>query len=1100
MESDDDRRFRIAIPLQYVFSVKYIHTLRLVKILSVTFENLNSLVGLTEIDLTDPLFVDNGIFAIVGPTGSGKTTILDAICLALFGRTPRLDKLSKSDNELMSRGTSRCFAEIVFRTRHGGTFRCRWEQGRARNKPGGNLKAPKHEISEQGSGEILESKISLVPKVVEEKTGLNFERFTRAMMLAQGEFAKFLDSKEGERADILEQITGTEIYGAISVRVHERKGGEEDKLAILDRDLGGVATLDPETLAAIEKELESLDAEEKQARAARESISEQLNSWDRIARLREEEQRLREQRELLQVDRTAFETDALVLAAAGRANEVEPFHRKTVRYREQLAAASGRLDALEKSLDEAERFRADILEKERLAFEEQTATEAGQQDGMKTIARVRQLDSHIGLWDETILALKRRRDKARDEMRRQEKDRDLLERRLEEFLDKESLADLERRADEKEQIAEKLSEGRPLAALLEDRDRLGRDRLKWREFHEAACSLQNLIRAGLELRERVGAIEKEKAEFRNRLPLLEKDRLHAEKTVSHCREQLQLRRRIRDLEAERLLLKDGKACPLCGAPEHPYAKGNVPLPDEAEKELERAERLRAKFERECAECETELTGRSKELERLDRDREKNRQECDRHRDRAAKLAKELDVEPVFEREEDFRQIDETVSDRSKRLDARIEDRTRSIEQFEILRQEIERLRERARKARELSGRIEMARTLFETSKKEFSNREEELDGLIGKRDEASSRRKEIFENKNPEEEERRLEESVRKARMNLDEVRRQMVESEHSVAKRRQEKQSTLEAIEKDTRSLEEAKAVFLQARLQAGFESEDGFLAAQLAPDRFKDLSEKESALLARDRELETLRKNNLAQRDKLMEAIGPEPDPSQRDVLLERRASLEEREKSFRERIGGLREQLRKNTELGEEKKILSEKRADQLERCRIWRTLHDLIGSHDGKKYRSFAQGLTFRIMMEHANRQLEKMSPRYRLVPGLVPEKPLEPAIIDYYQAGAVRTTKNLSGGERFLVSLALALGLSAMSSRRVRVDSLFLDEGFGTLDDRTLETALSVLEGLRREGKQIGIISHVPAIRERIVAQIRVTPRGEGRSTVRIAAD
>ena len=134
-----------------------------------------------------------------------------------------------------------------------------------------------------------------------------------------------------------------------------------------------------------------------------------------------------------------------------------------------------------------------------------------------------------------------------------------------------------------------------------------------------------------------------------------------------------------------------------------------------------------------------------------------------------------------------------------------------------------------------------------------------------------------------------------------------------------------------------------------------------------------------------------------------------------------------------------------------------------------------------------------MVAHANRQLEKMSDRYLLIRDET--QPLELNIVDNYQAGEIRSTKNLSGGESFIVSLALALGLSHMSGRKVRVDSLFLDEGFGTLDEDALETALEALAGLHRQGKLIGIISHVPALKERIGTRIAVTPVSGGKSRI-----
>jgi len=166
-------------------------------------------------------------------------------------------------------------------------------------------------------------------------------------------------------------------------------------------------------------------------------------------------------------------------------------------------------------------------------------------------------------------------------------------------------------------------------------------------------------------------------------------------------------------------------------------------------------------------------------------------------------------------------------------------------------------------------------------------------------------------------------------------------------------------------------------------------------------------------------------------------------------------------------------------------------QRQECERWERLHSLIGSGDGKKFRNFAQGLTFELMVAHANRQLQKMSDRYILVRDSA--EPLELNVIDNYQAGEIRSTKNLSGGESFIASLALSLGLSSMASRNVAVDSLFLDEGFGTLDEDALETALETLSGLQQDGKLIGIISHVPALKERIGTQIQVEAGSSGRS-------
>ena len=195
--------------------------------------------------------------------------------------------------------------------------------------------------------------------------------------------------------------------------------------------------------------------------------------------------------------------------------------------------------------------------------------------------------------------------------------------------------------------------------------------------------------------------------------------------------------------------------------------------------------------------------------------------------------------------------------------------------------------------------------------------------------------------------------------------------------------------------------------------------------------------------------------------------------------------------EQIGGIKQQLANNEKRKSDNQAQQAAIEAQKENLQIWLQLYKLIGSADGKKYRTFAQGLTFQIMVSHANAKLQKMSDRYLLIRD--EDSPLELNVIDNYQGGEIRSTKNLSGGEGFIISLALALGLSQMASQNIRVDSLFLDEGFGTLDEDSLDIALDTLTSLQQEGKLIGVISHVQALKERILTQIKVEKLSGGHS-------
>ncbi len=314
------------------------------KILELRFKNLNSLYGQWHIDFTDLEYEYNGIFALTGPTGAGKSTILDAICLALYGATPRLGRITQSSNDIMSRQTGECYAEVVFQSQ-AGRFRCNWAQHRSRKKPDGELQSPRHEIAEEKpEGKVLENKLTSVLSAVEEKTGMDFDRFTRSILLAQGGFDTFLKASIEQKSKILEQITGTKIYSDISIGVHERLREEKSTLENLIAETRGIPILTQEEEEAIKEELKLAQQQDNALSTLLDDLNKAITWLTGISQLEKEIKSLSEQEAQLAHDTDAFALDRSALDGATKAATLEGVYATLTEMRNQQKSENALLD------------------------------------------------------------------------------------------------------------------------------------------------------------------------------------------------------------------------------------------------------------------------------------------------------------------------------------------------------------------------------------------------------------------------------------------------------------------------------------------------------------------------------------------------------------------------------------------------------------------------------------------------------------------------------------------------------------------------------------------------------------------------------------
>ncbi|MDO5651989.1 MAG: SbcC/MukB-like Walker B domain-containing protein [Moraxella sp.] len=1270
------------------------------KILTLNFCNLNSLKGNWKIDFTHHDFINHGIFAITGQTGAGKTTILDAMCLAIYGQTPRIKTISNTQNDLMSTGTAECSSEVVLAV-GGKIYRFSWEQRRAGKKPDGKLQAIKREISEldnpsDNHGKILESKLSLCEKKTLEILHMNFEQFTRSVMLAQGNFAAFLKADTNEKGEILEQITGSEIYGKISIKAHEIAKQKREKLISLEEKLDESNVMNDEQFTELSKSITHLEYNLKTEQTTLQEIDTHIKLLENKHYYTMQLTTAQSTFNTVQQKFDKFKPSLDILNKANKAFKIEPIYQELLNVQNQQNKYTSELHTYEYKQPISTDNLQKAVQLTEISLNNYHTHKQTYEASLPVFKQVHELDTRIqhikahitylneqaaknttsiALSNDNINALLTKKQSQTQEL----KD---IHKKLQDMGDYSNLTqDIILIKNHQEQLiknSNNLNQStnnitHHQAQLVDINTNIETKRAEYKEQHSTLNLLQAqyqqhntailqrlgivldvthdthyeqaLHQYGITLKEsihhheqlhamlttvsstvheceilstKISATQKEIDTINQQKTVITSTITELTNTIAQEESVLAALQSNQQLQQEILLMKryfdelhQGEPCPLCGSLEHPYKNEphahftdtneflhsvqyaqdklstlGTELKNHNDELIDINTRLtqantqyhiyadnlkltKSQLHQQIYTVNEKLSGLLQDLPSTNNLTE----DCDKNHIKSMILSIEQTLNTLNNKYLEYQKFQESlpaltqkINRLSKNIDTIIHDgnllkshQTNAIEKIDDYQksqkniiQEIinicQNINDKCQYYHQnpititplnsdiidngtLNTTIDNSHSVInhlqfinenyqalinnqQCLNNEIHNKDIHLDNLnknlkeyqeqllicqqdIKKHqsdfDDIMAQREKLFGKKNAYDEEQSLRHQYESSQAIHNEQQQLLHQAESELIVLTEKINSHKKHLDELNQSHTTINSQLQQSINEQSFKDTAEFLQSRITNSQREKLSAEYEQINQQLKHEQSLIKK-WQEEIKLLTDTYPIIEQLDTQNLNQSKQECQKNIHHVLETLGRKKQDYEYANQSRNQHKALINTIETYQQELNIWAKLNELIGSADGKKYRNFVQGLTLESMLYHANKVLAKMSERYILIHNdTINKSQLEISIIDTSQGNEIRSTKNLSGGESFIISLALAMGLSQMSSENIAIDSLFLDEGFGTLDDEILDIALSTLSMLQAEGKMIGIISHVAALKERIPTQIIVKKIANGSS-------